>query len=270
MRVGERDLAVEWAAAEGWNPGLHDAAAFGTVDPDGWLIAEADGEAVGCISALRYDDTFAFVGFYIVKPEHRGNGYGLALWNAAMEHVKGCNVGLDGVLEQVANYERSRFVLDDRNARYGGRGGCRKSDDPGVPNGADIAGILAYDRTCFPARREEFLRHWLTMPDSRTRIARNGGAIVGYGTIRRCREGWKVGPLFADDADVASRLFTDLSVHASGEPVFLDVPTSNASAVSLAGNAGMSVVFRTVRMYTRGRPHVDRAKIFGVTTFELG
>ena len=28
---------VDWAAAEGWNPGLHDARAFRVADPDGFL-----------------------------------------------------------------------------------------------------------------------------------------------------------------------------------------------------------------------------------------
>ena len=28
MTRGEIDLALEWAAGEGWNPGLHDAASF--------------------------------------------------------------------------------------------------------------------------------------------------------------------------------------------------------------------------------------------------
>ena len=40
-------LLVDWAAAEGWNPGLDDAAAFRSADPDGFLIATVDGEAVG-------------------------------------------------------------------------------------------------------------------------------------------------------------------------------------------------------------------------------
>jgi len=270
MRAEERALAIDWAAAEGWNPGLHDARAFGTVDPGGWLVAEFDGIPVGCITALRYDDSFAFVGFYIVRPDDRGKGYGLALWQAAMRHVDGCNVGLDGVLAQVANYAKSGFVLDGRNARYRGSGGGAASGGTDLVAPGDIAALMAYDRTCFPARRDAFVRAWLTLPDSFSRIARRDGQIAGYGSIRRCREGWKIGPLFANDARAAKRLFEDLRSHANGESVYLDVPTSNAEAVELATDAGMDVVFETARMYTRGRPAFDWDRVFGVTSFELG
>jgi len=271
MRGEERALAVDWAVAEGWNPGLHDAVAFGVVDPDGWLIAEVDGIPVGCISALRYDDAFAFVGFYIVNPEHRGRGYGLALWEAAMDRVRCCcNVGLDGVLAQVGNYAGSGFVLDVKNARYRGAGGGAADGDTSFVVLADFRGITAYDRTCFPTPRDAFLLAWLTLPESFSRVARDGGEIVGYGTIRRCREGWKIGPLFANDAGVAKRLFDDLRSHADGEPVYLDVPTSNTPAIDLATTAGMDVVFETARMYTCGRPAFAAARVFGVTSFELG
>jgi hypothetical protein len=36
MTRTELDLAVEWAAEEGWNPGLSDADCFYSTDPEGW------------------------------------------------------------------------------------------------------------------------------------------------------------------------------------------------------------------------------------------
>ncbi|HXN87944.1 MAG TPA: GNAT family N-acetyltransferase, partial [Methylocella sp.] len=43
MRPDEISIAVNWAAAEGWNPGLADDACFAAVDPEGFLIGELDG-----------------------------------------------------------------------------------------------------------------------------------------------------------------------------------------------------------------------------------
>jgi hypothetical protein len=43
MRPDEISIAVNWAAAEGWNPGLADDACFAAVDPEGLLIGELDG-----------------------------------------------------------------------------------------------------------------------------------------------------------------------------------------------------------------------------------
>ena len=131
MRRDEVDLAVEWAAAEGWNPGLHDAGCFLAADPQGFLVGELDGEPVAVISAVRYGRDFGFVGFYIVRPGARGRGYGLAIWGEAMRRLEGRNVGLDGVVEQQANYRKSGFELAHRNVRYEGRGSGSAERAPG-------------------------------------------------------------------------------------------------------------------------------------------
>ena len=61
------------------NPGLFDAESFHAADPDGFLLGELDGEPIGSVSAVRYGTEFGFLGFYIVKPAYRGQGYGLRL-----------------------------------------------------------------------------------------------------------------------------------------------------------------------------------------------
>jgi hypothetical protein len=43
MRPDEISIAVNWAAAEGWNPGLADDACFAAADPEGFFIGELDG-----------------------------------------------------------------------------------------------------------------------------------------------------------------------------------------------------------------------------------
>ncbi|MGO9236597.1 MAG: GNAT family N-acetyltransferase [Methylocella sp.] len=82
MAESELNLALDWAAAEGWNPGLHDAECFYAADPGGFFLGEfADGEPLGCVSAIAYDKHYGFLGFYMVKPQYRGRGFGLQLWD---------------------------------------------------------------------------------------------------------------------------------------------------------------------------------------------
>ena len=38
----ECEIAVEWAALEGWNPGIHDGDSFYSADPKGFLIGLLD------------------------------------------------------------------------------------------------------------------------------------------------------------------------------------------------------------------------------------
>jgi GNAT superfamily N-acetyltransferase len=274
MRHEDLDLALDWAAAEGWNPGLSDAACFLAADPAGFLLAEAAGEPVGCVSAVRYGDRFGFLGFYIVRPGHRGQGHGLALWRAAMARLAPGTVGLDGVVEQQANYRRSGFALLHRNIRYGAPQprAPRVVGAPPIRPATDLPfdALAAFDRRCFPAPRDAFLRAWLAAPGHIARIATGPGGLLGYGVLRPCREGSKIGPLFASDGATARGIFAALIGAAPPGPVFLDLPEPNADAIAMATEAGMAPAFETARMYAGPAPSLPIASIYGITSFELG
>ncbi len=282
----EVSLAVAWAAREGWNPGRHDAACYAAADPSGFLVGRLGDEPVATISVVRYDETFCFLGFYIVAPRHRGRGYGLKIWNAGLAAAGGRTVGLDGVAEQQANYRASGFVLAYRNVRFEGRGfenagSGKASGDAAHHDGDDgrmvpldtlpFATVDAYDRPFFPAARPAFTRAWIAQPDSRALGLVGGGALRGYGVIRRCQTGHKIAPLFADTPSAADTLFRALaSTAGEGEPVFLDVPEVNPAGLALAERYGMTVTFETARMYRGPAPNLPLDRTFGVASFEIG
>jgi GNAT superfamily N-acetyltransferase len=272
MSRRELDIAIDWAAREGWNPGLSDAECFYGADPDGFLMAFHDAEPVATISVVRYGRDFAFLGFYIVRPDLRGRGCGYRLWQAGMAQLDGRTVGLDGVIAQQDNYRRSGFRLAHRNVRYGGQPRIQAPRDARIRAVDDelLPAVLAYDRAFFPAPRDAFLRCWLR-PDRRHALALvEDGSIRGYGTIRSCRTGFKIGPLFAESEEGADSLFRSLAAEAVKQPVFLDVPEPNPAARALAARHGLSPVFETARMYRGPDPELPLSRIFGITTFELG
>lgn len=259
----ELDLALAWATEEGWNPGLADAECFHVADPDGFLMAFRDGEPVASISVVRYDEAFAFLGFYIVRPAFRGRGYGLRLWQAGMARLEGRTVGLDGVVAQQANYARAGFVLAHRNSRFGGDVRVEAPSDARLVAVDDdlVPAVLAFDRRFFPASRESFLRCWLR-PDRRSALALvENGRVRGYGVIRDGRTGRKIGPLFA----ASSR-----NTRAPPNSTSADVPEPNRSALDLAGRYGLTPAFETARMYRGATPALPLDQIYGITSFELG
>ncbi|WP_229632115.1 GNAT family N-acetyltransferase [Pseudoduganella violaceinigra] len=272
MSLPELESVLDWAAAEGWNPGLQDAASFYAADPDGFLLGTLEGQAVASIFAVRYGAGFGFIGGYIVRPEFRGKGLGMAIWQAGMAHLAGRNVGLDGVLAQQANYARSGFKLAHRNVRYEGRGSNMPQHDWVLPLGPQhIAELLDYDRAFFPGDRTQFMRRWLQQDGSVTLGVHDGGVLKGYGVLRPCRAGFKIGPLCTESPAVADELMHALRGRVPlDEPVFLDVPEPNAAAVALAARHGMQVCFETARMYTGADPGLPLERQFGITTFELG
>ncbi|ANV85097.1 GCN5 family acetyltransferase [Picosynechococcus sp. PCC 7003] len=273
MTQPELDLAIEWAAQEGWNPGLQDAASFYAADPTGFLVGLLDGEVIACISAVKYAPDFAFIGFYIVKPEYRGQGFGWQIWQAALATVGDRNVGLDGVVAQQENYKKSGFTLAYNNVRYSGLGGGQIPEHHGLKplTAVDIEEICAYDQRFFPGDRRTFLNSWLQQPNSTTWVTVNNGEITGYGMVRPCRQGYKIGPLFANNAEIAERLFLALKGSLpTGSELFLDVPMVNPEAIALAQRYQLQPVFETARMYTQAPPKIPVKNIFGVTSFELG
>lgn len=272
MRPDEIALAAEWAAAEGWNPGLADAACFATVDPGGFLIGELDGEAAATISCVNYDARFAFLGFYIVRADLRGRGYGLQIWNAAVAHAGGRVIGLDGVVAQQDNYRKSGFQLAYANVRFGGVVAASSAPSAGIVALRDVplAMIEASDATVFPAPRSQFLRAWIGAPGHVGCALMRDGRLTGWGVIRPCRSGRKIGPLVADDRAAAEAVLSALLAQTGGGEIFLDVPAVNREAVSLAQSLGLAPVFETARMYTGAIPSLRLARVFGVTSFELG
>jgi len=272
MRPDEIPLAVDWAAAEGWNPGLSDASCFASVDPEGFLIAELDGLPAATVSCINYGASFSFLGFYIVRPDLRGKGYGLRIWNAAIAHAGPRVIGLDGVVAQQDNYRKSGFALAYANVRYGGTVAAPAAAQVDVIALSEVpfAAVEMDDATVFPARRPAFLRAWIDAPGHAGCAAVRDGRLAGWGVIRPCRKGFKIGPLVADDRATAEAVLSTLLARVGGGEIFLDVPGINREAIALAQDFGLAPVFETARMYTGAIPPLRLERVFGVTSFELG
>ena len=273
----EYQTAVDWAAAEGWNPGLDDLAAFFTADPKGFLMGWRNGEPVASIAVVRYGPEYGFLGFYIVRPDQRGTGTGIAIWNAGMAHLGDRTVGLDGVPDQQANYQKSGFVLADETVRHSGVPVLPKALlSPSVVDlTADkLDALVDFDARFYPGPRTDFTRAWTLPPTGnrrRTQLALRDGTITGYATIRQCREGYKIGPLFAESEDLAEALIVTLSADLDpGASIAFDTPARNTAATALALRLGLKPSFGAARMYNGPEPNLPLQETFGITAMELG
>ena len=281
MSRREVDELVSWAAQEGWNPGLRDADVFWATDPDAFIAAELEEELIGGGAITSYEGEFGFMGFFIVRPEFRSRGLGNTLWHARRERLlarlrPGASIGMDGVFAMQPYYAKGGFVFSHRDIRYR----AEILNQPSIPTDgndqitplSEVAfdQVVEYDLSCFPAPRPTFLKSWITQPDALALGCQRQGKLSGYGVVRRCQEGCKIGPLFADDEREAMTLYAHLAGFAAGGPVFLDVPENNAAAMELVRQHQMVEVFGCARMYLGPPPDLAHHRIFGVTTFELG
>lgn len=242
---------------------------------------------VGSVSAVRWSETFGFMGLYIVRPGYRGNGYGLQLWAEGLKHLGDRAIGLDAVSSRVSSYESSGFVLAYANQRYVGNADSWRAWEPrsGPDDGSDRIHIHDLDQSSTdemdqlvdldartgPGRRSHYVRSWATQSGARVRVAlSNEGAVVGWVVCRPCRIGWRIGPLLAPTAHVAESLMRSVLDGLGPQEISIDIPEPAAAAQDLALRHGMIPTSVTHRMY-KGRPaHYDPHALFAITSPELG
>jgi hypothetical protein len=181
--------------------------------------------------------------------------------------------GPRGVVEQQNNYAKLGYKIAHNNRRCVGKTFKAGETFPDVVSIADIDidDLVDFDALFFPARRPQFLENWLVQPGTSSFAKLNGRNIAGYGAIRECRQGYKIGPLFANTPQIARELLVTLvgSVEA-GELFYLDFPEVNKAAKKLTNELRMRKVFETARMYSGLFPGIDLDKVFGIASFELG
>lgn len=274
LTLEEAETLVGWAKDEGWNPGLHDAERFYAFDPQGFIGCIVDGELAAGISAISYDGGFGFIGLYICRPDMRGKGIGRRVWDAGIARLDGHVIGLDGVPEQQANYAAMGFQPTYRTWRWSGLLASATMPDSTTSNlsSSDAtmgAELVAFDRRFFPAPRDTFVGEWTKAPHE-TVVMRRGDVICGYGVLRRCVDGFKIGPLFAEtDADAVA-IFQQLARRANGGTIHIDVPEPAAGFSAFLQKSGFARGFVTARMYKGAPPRIPQAGIYGITTLELG
>ncbi|MFG5383559.1 GNAT family N-acetyltransferase [Yoonia sp. R2-816] len=271
MTVGELQIVLGWAADEGWNPGLDDAAAFHAADPTGFLLKEVDGQPIAAISVVNHDPDFAFLGLYLCKPEFRGQGHGMDVWRAGIAHAETRSIGLDGVPDQQDNYARSGFVKYGSTVRYEGQ--IAPLADPRIRPAlrGDIETMIARDTRASGIRRTEFATAWFAHAPTRQTMALVEGAdIAGFATFRRCPLGSKIGPLYAVSEADARALLAANPFATSDEPCFVDVSDHNAPLSKMIKSLDFKATFETARMISGAQPVTNPAKFQAIATMELG
>ena len=271
MTIDDLEMVLGWAADEGWNPGLDDAAAFLAADPAGFLIKKVADEPVAAISVVNHNPEFAFLGLYICRPEHRGKGHGLDVWQAGVSHAGTRTIGLDGVPDQQENYARSGFKKTGSTVRY--EGSIKAISDPRIRKAtpSELRCLVSRDAKGTGIDRSAFSTVWLSPTQNRkTLVLTSGAEVNGFATFRRCRRGAKIGPLQANcEADVQALIASNPFAE-TDEPVFIDVQGNNSKFGQLLEKQGFAPTFETARMYKGSPPEAKQAGYLAIATMELG
>lgn len=276
MGQAEVKTLVAWAKNEGWNPGPHDAEVFYRTDPDGFYGYFDQGELIAGGAIVSYQGEYGFMGLFIVKPDYRGKGIGRKLWferrNKLQSRLKeGAAIGMDGVVDMQPFYNKGGFEIAFRGERYEKQGAVFQVH-PNITmiSGKDTEAIITYDQKRFGHPRKSFLKAWLEIPGNFNFQFKDNGIIKGFSVLRKVNNGYKLGPLFAENYSVAEELYNACLNAAGNTSVFIDIPDANPDANHLVKKYNAKYVFECARMYLGEPPQLNIRKVFGITSFELG
>jgi len=270
MTKEDLKIVLSWANLEGWNPGIDDVDNFYVADPSGFFIGELNSQPICSISVVQYSSSFNFIGLYIVKPEERGKGYGVKIGNEALKLITNKPAALDGVLEKVNIYQKFGFKPSHSHLRYKGKIAGRIATNLIDIKNVDFEQLCRYDEKYFPSSRTNFLSTWIHQPHGKGYAIIQDNELVGYGMIRKAVDGFKIAPLFAENDEIAEKIFLALAIYADSNQIYIDVPDINKTAVAMFEKFEMTSTFECVRMYKEKPPNIDYQKIFGITSLELG
>lgn len=272
----ELGILMSWASNEGWNPGKYDLDVFWNTDPDGFYGCFINGELIAGGAVISYNQEYGFMGLFIVHTQYRNKGIGNKLWHARKSILisrlkENATIGMDGVLAMQPYYHKGGFEIAFRDERFELTGKeYEYSDNVSGIISDDFDDIMKSDNLFFGFQRTQFLKQWLSMPESKAIKYKSNNEIKGYAVMRRAEKGYKIGPLFAQDDLIAEELLKSCLSHASEDSVFLDIPTINENAKSLVRKYEGKYVFECARMYYGQAPNSPINYIYGITSFELG
>jgi GNAT superfamily N-acetyltransferase len=273
----EANMLMQWAVAEGWNPGLHDLDAAWAVDPDAFIALRHQGRMVGGGSIFSHHGESGYMGLFIVEPSCRGKGWGTVLWHHRLARLRkrlrpGAPISMAGVHAMVDFYQKGGFVRQYDDIRY--QGIVRGHSSPDAVPLSDLSSddIHAFDRTFVTAPRAAFLAAWL--PHGQGVGIMRGKRLVAYGLIRPANHGYKVGPAFAIDESAGVGLLDHLFSMVSGHVVQVDIPSANLKVQPFLDAAGLVPVFSCAHLvHPNGNqvvPELPAQHIYGVTSLEFG
>jgi GNAT superfamily N-acetyltransferase len=261
------------------------AAAYGTggraalmrlylkLQPDGWIIASADGVPAGFAGIVSYG-LVAYVGLVSVLPAMQRRGIGQAMMVHLLEWARahgGPAIVLDASAAGAPIYERLGFVDDEKTLVFV-RDDCSALPDLSdrvVPfERDDIAAVAAFDAPIFGAARTAVFRHLLADLPGRAFVAREpGGQVAGY----LFAQPKTIGPWAARTAADAERLLGAALRLGFEEGPRVLVPGSNVGAPRLLMRYGFSPQ-RTLRHMRLGGdgPFGQRAALYGLASFAIG
>jgi GNAT superfamily N-acetyltransferase len=251
MIAADVPLGMRLKSQAGWNQLEADWRRLIELEPGGGFVADCDGAPVGTVTTCRFG-TVAWIAMMLVDEQYRGRGIGRRLMDCALDYLdaRGVHsVRLDATPLGQPLYESLGFVVEATFTRFQGVLD-RAGESPKLEVVCSLDGldeVAALDREVTGTDRRPLLSRLYDEHPWSLRGVRGVRGITGFLMARPGARALQIGPCIGDE-NAGRLLFADARQRYAGEPVFVDIPTSNASATALALALGLEAGRQFTRM----------------------
>jgi ribosomal protein S18 acetylase RimI-like enzyme len=261
---------IGWNQVEAdWRYMLENGAGYGRTNADGKLVASAMSVSHGA---------FAWVCMVLVSPDYRRRGLASDLMRRVIDDLRARDIvaGLDATPDGREVYKLLGFEDIYRIERMWAARVTPSDENGGTPvritpmTAAEIDEVAEYDAPGFGADRRALLAHLRDRAPERAFVARAGQWLAGFVLARDGLAAMQLGPVVAEDPDIAIALARHALDGYRGAAV-IDIVGAHKSFIEWCGNSGFVYQRPYIRMLLDRTEAMDRsAFIFALAGPELG
>ena len=243
-----------------------------------YAVQTAQGRIIATAATLPHGGRFAWISMVLVAGEYRRRGLATQLMRRAVDDLTAASLVplLDATPDGREVYRRLGFADSWGLQRLVRREPCTAAFAP--PAGvtirpiadADWPALIAYDAAAFGAERGAMLAGLRGRLPAAELIATREGRVVGFSLGRDGRLAAQIGPLTADNDDIA-RALAARALDRIDEPVFVDLADAKSELRSYLDISGFTVARPFTRMvYGATMRFDDAARTYAVAGPEFG
>lgn len=262
------DAAVELSRQAGWPHRKEDWALVLSLSKG--FVAVENGRVVGTAMATLLGETCASVNMVIVDETMRGRGLGRQLMNAALDAAENRECRLTATADGLPLYEKLGFAACGEVRQH--QGIPVATDKPaGVAWAQTIvpAALAALDAQAFGADRTALFAQ--LADKGRFAVVKEQGVITGFAGLRAFGRGEVIGPVVAENAEIARDLIAFVLSERPGAFLRVDTTVDTGLGPWLAeqglGHVGGGIAMRRATTET---PADKTLKTFALTSQALG
>jgi GNAT superfamily N-acetyltransferase len=275
MTLRDIPAGLRLCRASRWNQLESDWSLFLNLSPAGCRVAEKDGQVVGTVATLRYQDRFSWLAMVLVDPAERRAGIGTRLLHEGLTllHHDKC-IRLDATELGRQLYMQHGFVDEYSITRFAASIDTTQT----VPltekvrrmRELDLPTIFDLDREIFGADREPVLRSLFARSPECAWVALESD-IQGYCFGRPGFLYQQIGPIVARDETLARELISQCLAQKSDQQFGIDAPRHCASWLRWLKSIGFQEERSFIRMHRGENRYPGRPEcVFGVVGPEFG